>query len=237
MIGAGVQGCAVAWRLAQAGRSVVVLERAIPGAEASSAAGGILSPGVEALEPGPFYALGRASLARYPAFVAELEAETGLSLGHRGGGTLEVAFDDDHAQAAGRAGRQDPVGRAAGDGARRRRGAPARAGALARGARRALVRGRGLARSAARWPGARHRGRRGAGARFVTGQVLRHPPPGRPGGRRRPRARAHRRAARWCWRPAPGACRWPGTACRPARSGRCAARSRWSTPARRSSPG
>jgi glycine oxidase len=104
VIGAGVQGSAVAWRLAQAGRDVLVLERAIPGAEASSAAGGILSPGVEALEPGPFYDLGRASLARYPAFVAELEAATGVPLGYRAAGTLEVALDDQHAQLlAGRA--------------------------------------------------------------------------------------------------------------------------------------
>jgi glycine oxidase len=98
VIGAGVQGCAVAWRLASAGLDVVVLEKAIPGAEASSAAGGILSPGVEAVEPGPFYELGRASLARYPAFVEALERETGLTVGWRGGGTLEVALDDQHAQ-------------------------------------------------------------------------------------------------------------------------------------------
>lgn len=111
VIGAGVQGCAVAWRLAQAGRDVLVLERSIPGAEASSAAGGILSPGVEALEPGPFYDLGRASLARYPAFVAELEAATGVSLGHRGGGTLEIALDDQEAQLlAGRAAKIEKAG-------------------------------------------------------------------------------------------------------------------------------
>ena len=109
VIGAGVQGCAVAWRLAQAGQDVLVLERAIPGAEASSAAGGILSPGVEALEPGPFYSLGRASLERYPAFVEELERVTGIALGYRGGGTLEVALDDDHAQLlAGRAEAEQP---------------------------------------------------------------------------------------------------------------------------------
>src|SRR5512135_2700012 len=111
VIGAGVQGCAVAWRLAQAGKDVTVLERSIPGAEASSAAGGILSPGVEALEPGPFYALGRASLARYPAFVAALEQETGLPVGLRDGGTLEVAFDDDHARLlAGRAAKIQSAG-------------------------------------------------------------------------------------------------------------------------------
>jgi len=94
VIGAGVQGCAVALRLAQAGQRVMVLEKAIPGAEASSAAGGILSPGVEAEEPGPFYDLCAASLARYPAFAEELTRLTGIPVGFRGGGTLELAFDD-----------------------------------------------------------------------------------------------------------------------------------------------
>lgn len=97
VVGAGVQGCGVALRLAQAGKSVIVLEKSIPGAEASSAAGGILSPGVEAEHPGPFYALCRASLARYAPFARELEELTGVSVGFRGGGTLEVALDDDHA--------------------------------------------------------------------------------------------------------------------------------------------
>lgn len=104
VIGAGVQGCAVALRLAQAGQSVVVLERSVPGAEASSAAAGILSPGVEAEEPGPFYQLCAASLSRYRAFAAELERLTGICVGYRGGGTLQVAFDDVTARAlAGRA--------------------------------------------------------------------------------------------------------------------------------------
>ncbi len=104
VVGAGIQGASVALRLAQAGRRVVVLERSIPGAEASSAAGGILSPGVEALEPGPFYALCRASLARYAGFVREVEAASGMSVGYRARGTLEVALDDEHARLlAGRA--------------------------------------------------------------------------------------------------------------------------------------
>src|SRR5512140_2768943 len=98
VIGAGVQGCAVALRLRQAGKDVVVLERSIPGAEASSAAGGILSPGVEAVEPGPFYDLCRASLARYGPLARELEGATQLPVGFREGGTLEVALDDQHAQ-------------------------------------------------------------------------------------------------------------------------------------------
>jgi glycine oxidase len=175
VIGAGVQGCAVAWRLAQAKLDVVVLERAVPGAEASSAAGGILSPGVEALEPGPFYLLGRASLARYPAFAAELEGATGVNLGWRGGGTLEVALDDDHARLlAGRAAKIEGAGLPVTvlDDVEVRRLEPG----LSPEARGALwfedeasldprQLGRALAIAAAR-----------AGARFVTGQVkaIRH---------------------------------------------------------------
>jgi len=104
VIGAGVQGCAVALRLAQAGRRVLLLERSVPGAEASSASGGILSPGVEAEEPGPFYDLCAASLERWGDFARELERLTGVSVGHRTGGTLEAAFDDATARVlAGRA--------------------------------------------------------------------------------------------------------------------------------------
>jgi glycine oxidase len=98
VIGAGIQGSSVALRLAQAGRKVAVLERAIPGAEASSAAGGILSPGVEAVEPGPFHGLCRASLERYEAFAREVEALSGMSVGYRKLGTLEVALDETHAK-------------------------------------------------------------------------------------------------------------------------------------------
>ncbi|WP_243338276.1 glycine oxidase ThiO [Anaeromyxobacter soli] len=111
VVGAGIQGASVAFRLALSGRKVVVLERSIPGAEASSAAGGILSPGVEAIEPGPFYALCRASLARYPGFVREVEARSGLAVSFRSLGTLEVAFDDDHAHLlAGRAEKLERAG-------------------------------------------------------------------------------------------------------------------------------
>ncbi len=111
VVGAGIQGASVALRLALAGRKVVVLERSIPGAEASSAAGGILSPGVEAIEPGPFYALCRASLARYPGFVREVEARSGIAVSLRSLGTLEVAFDDDHARLlAGRAEKLERAG-------------------------------------------------------------------------------------------------------------------------------
>ncbi|MFT3913631.1 MAG: glycine oxidase ThiO [Anaeromyxobacteraceae bacterium] len=98
VVGGGIQGGAVALALARAGKRVTVLERSVPGAEASSAAGGILSPGVEAAEPGPFYALCRASLARYPSWVALVEELSGMHVGYRALGTLEAALDDDHAK-------------------------------------------------------------------------------------------------------------------------------------------
>jgi len=111
VVGAGVQGCAVALRLALAGKKVCVLERSIPGAEASSAAGGILSPGVEATELGPFYHLCAASLARYPAFAEEVSRISGIWIDFRMAGTLEVALDDDIAELlAGRAAKLEAMG-------------------------------------------------------------------------------------------------------------------------------
>jgi glycine oxidase len=111
VIGAGLQGSAVALRLAQGGAKVTVLEKSIPGAEASSAAGGILSPGVEAVEPGPFYDLCTASLRRYPEFAAEVERISGMWIAFRQLGTLEVAFDDAIARVlAGRAERLERNG-------------------------------------------------------------------------------------------------------------------------------
>ncbi|MBL8612165.1 MAG: FAD-dependent oxidoreductase, partial [Myxococcales bacterium] len=40
IVGGGIMGCASAYALARAGAEVIVLERAVPGAEASSAAAG-----------------------------------------------------------------------------------------------------------------------------------------------------------------------------------------------------
>jgi glycine oxidase len=91
IIGAGVMGCAVAWRLRQRGLSVTLIERGIPGAEASSAAAGILAPQAEAEGPGPFLELALASRALYPAWVEDLRAATGIDVGYRTEGTLVIA--------------------------------------------------------------------------------------------------------------------------------------------------
>lgn len=99
VIGAGIHGCATALRLAQAGARVTVLERSVPGAEASSAAGGILSPGVEAQHGGPLLALAQDSMRRWPGFAAELAETTGIDLAYRTQGTLRIVFGETEAAA------------------------------------------------------------------------------------------------------------------------------------------
>jgi glycine oxidase len=93
VIGGGVMGCAVALRLAARGVGVTVIERGIPGAEASSAAAGILGPQMEAEAPGPLLDLGLRSRALYPALAAELRDATGIDIGYVKSGVLAVALD------------------------------------------------------------------------------------------------------------------------------------------------
>lgn len=97
VVGGGVIGCAVAWRLARRGCPVVLVEAGQPGERASAAAAGMLSPLKEAEEPGPFLQLGLRSLDRYPAFVEAVEAASGVDVGYRRDGRLDVALDDDEA--------------------------------------------------------------------------------------------------------------------------------------------
>ncbi len=93
IIGGGVMGCAAAHELARRGVSVTVLERSVPGAEASSAAAGILGAQVEAHRPGPMTELGLLSIKLYPALVKDLEQVSGISIGYRRSGVLKVAYD------------------------------------------------------------------------------------------------------------------------------------------------
>jgi glycine oxidase len=93
IIGGGIMGCAVALRLAGRGVGVTVIERGIPGAEASSAAAGILGPQMEADASGPLLDLGLRSRALYPALAAELRDATGIDIGYVKSGVLAVALD------------------------------------------------------------------------------------------------------------------------------------------------
>src|SRR5450432_504840 len=98
IIGGGIMGTSAAWELASHGAQVVVLERSVPGAEASSAAAGILGAQAEAHAPGPMAELCLASRARYAKFAAALSKETRIDIGYRECGVLRVAFDRDAVQ-------------------------------------------------------------------------------------------------------------------------------------------
>ncbi|MEV4178850.1 FAD-dependent oxidoreductase [Nonomuraea sp. NPDC049709] len=78
IVGGGVVGLSVAWRMARAGRQVTVVDPA-PGTGASHAAAGMLAPVSEVTyTEAPLLRLGMASLRRWPAFAAELSADAGL---------------------------------------------------------------------------------------------------------------------------------------------------------------
>src|SRR5947208_11569022 len=91
VIGGGIIGCSIAWRLTREGVRVVLIEREQPGAEASSAAAGLLVPEAGPHVPAPLLAHWLASLQMYPAFVAALREETGIPFEYRTTGRLVVA--------------------------------------------------------------------------------------------------------------------------------------------------
>jgi glycine oxidase len=93
IIGGGVIGLSIAWRCAQRGLAVTVLDPD-PGAGASSTAAGMLAPVTELHFDGrDLLALNLASAARYPDFVAELSSRTGVDVDFRRCGTVQVAWD------------------------------------------------------------------------------------------------------------------------------------------------
>src|SRR5579862_6347957 len=90
IVGAGLIGMSIAWRLSQAGARVAVFDAGRMGGEASSAGAGMLSPGGEFDRPSAWLELGIASMREYPAFVEELAAETSLPIDFRVCGGLHV---------------------------------------------------------------------------------------------------------------------------------------------------
>ena len=98
VVGGGVIGLACAWRLAQGGARVAVLERGEPGGGATRVAAGMLAPVGELTFGEPeLLELTLAAACLYPEFVAELEAATGMSAGYARLGALHVALDRDEA--------------------------------------------------------------------------------------------------------------------------------------------
>jgi glycine oxidase len=98
IVGGGICGLGIGWRLAAAGCAVDVFEKGKAGREASWAAAGLLAANVET-EPGEeaLLALNLESQAAWPDFATELEAVSGVDLGYRDEGILVVAAHRDDA--------------------------------------------------------------------------------------------------------------------------------------------
>jgi glycine oxidase len=93
IVGGGIIGCSIALRLAQQGVRVCVIERGRPGAEASSAAAGMIAPQGEAIAAGDFFRLCTASRDLYADFASEIEELSGEHVGYRRDGTVVLALD------------------------------------------------------------------------------------------------------------------------------------------------
>jgi len=92
VIGGGIIGTSIAWRLAQAGCRVTILEAGAIGGEASWAGAGMLAPGGEIEHRTPWSDFALESLHLYPRFISELQQESGGAIDYQRLGAVELAF-------------------------------------------------------------------------------------------------------------------------------------------------
>ena len=93
-------GCASALTLHARGANVTLLERAIPGAEASSAAGGILGAQIESHNASDVEMLSLFVKARslFSSWADELRERCGIDVGHRVCGVMKLAHTENDQQ-------------------------------------------------------------------------------------------------------------------------------------------
>jgi glycine oxidase len=98
IIGAGVAGLGIGWRLVQAGADVTVFDRAQPASGASWAAAGMIAPNGEfGDKKNAETDFARRSAGLWPEFARELEVATGVDLGYRRCGAYLLADNAEHA--------------------------------------------------------------------------------------------------------------------------------------------
>jgi glycine oxidase len=98
VVGGGAIGLCCAWRAAQRGARVIVVDRSQPPSGATRVAAGMLAPvGELAFGEPELLRMTLAAAELYPGFVAELEAASGMSTGYVRRGALHVALDRDEA--------------------------------------------------------------------------------------------------------------------------------------------
>lgn len=96
VVGGGVIGLGIGWKLSRLGYQVALYERNQVGRGASWAAAGMLSPLAEAhTQEEELLRLGLESSNRYPEWVRELQEESQIDIDYRRKGTLMVALDRD----------------------------------------------------------------------------------------------------------------------------------------------
>jgi glycine oxidase len=96
IIGAGVAGLSIGWRLRQAGVAVTILDRAQPARGATWASAGMISVAGEMNDPHAAETqFGNHSSKLWPDFAIEIEAASGQTIGYRQDGALIVARTDE----------------------------------------------------------------------------------------------------------------------------------------------
>ncbi len=90
IVGGGVIGCTIAYYLSKSDVDVAVFDRGEIGAEASSAATGLLAPLGPLSGPGPYADLLLSSFALFPVLVPELEEASGIHLAYEQTGALRI---------------------------------------------------------------------------------------------------------------------------------------------------
>ena len=99
IVGGGIAGLAIAWRLARENVPVEVIERGICGRGASWAAAGMIAPGGEAAgETGPLALFARRAREAWMSFSELLEAETSTAISYHETGSLVLAQSEAQAR-------------------------------------------------------------------------------------------------------------------------------------------
>ncbi len=94
IVGGGVIGLSIAFALTREGIRPTVVDRRDLGREASWAGAGLIPPAAENRSPHPLAALRSWSAELYPSWSAALGEETGIDVGYRRTGGVDVGWTD-----------------------------------------------------------------------------------------------------------------------------------------------